>query len=776
MVDPLEPTMPSPGSDSFDNLSRARVKARLRTAMFGHEPSPVKLGRFVIVEQLGRGGMGIVYTCYDPKLRREVAVKLLRTSGGSEDDDRGRERLLREAQAMAGLSHPNVVPVFEVGDQDGRVFIAMERVVGSTLRDWVGAERRAWGTVVEVYLQAARGLAAAHAAGIVHRDFKPENALIGEDGRVRVMDFGLARDGADAELERTQHPGEGTAPAGPLTQTGTVLGTPAYMSPEQHRGERADAKSDQFAWCVALWEALFGERPFAGRTVAELRESVLSGEIRSPKRAGVPERIRAALAQGLAADPAMRHRSLGALGEQLQRRRATGVLWRWVAGGAIVVALGAVALRNNSEAPDQPSPCSEPHEILGPASDVTLDGLAPGIAAVVHDPWVAASFESIVARMRRWVSDWRESYDSACRAATSSETENRTHALLKIECLEQHAVGVRDGIPFLRKLDSNGLREFAARYSGHDGGPDIAACDNKTFLRRRAQLPSDSAVRQLLLELKGELGRGHALVISGQPRLGLEIMASARAKLEQLGQDAFLADALVSEAMIKRDMNLATSDEIGQLATRGLALAESSGNDAGAADALAFLAAEAIRNGEPWESLFKRATAAAKRAGSPFSTQARLANFLAIKAILLSDAGGLVEARHAQLQLYEARYCEDCPSIAPFLVLLASALSEQGRGEDAIRVLRRRNQLIAAEVGEAHPAVASGLLHIAAAYEHMDDVEQADAHCSEAISFLERAFPDGGIALARAHQQCADTKEPEPSPVAPVAAEPNSTR
>ncbi|HET6584115.1 MAG TPA: serine/threonine-protein kinase, partial [Nannocystaceae bacterium] len=244
------PTEPRPG------LEYRELKGRVRSALFGASADPVKIARFAVLRRLGSGGMGVVYSAYDDELDRKVAIKLLRPDLFG---DEGQLRLRREAQAVAKLSHPNVVGVFETGVHDGRVFVAMEFVHGRTLGAWSRAASHGWTTIVDVFLQAGQGLLAAHAVGLVHRDFKPDNVMVGDDGRVRVLDFGVAR--AVALPDAATAPGDG-ALSSALTVTGAVVGTPAYMAPEQLAGETADARTDQYAFCLTLWEALFGESAF----------------------------------------------------------------------------------------------------------------------------------------------------------------------------------------------------------------------------------------------------------------------------------------------------------------------------------------------------------------------------------------------------------------------------------------------------------------------------------------------------------------------------------
>src|SRR6266542_1175444 len=254
-------------------------------------------GRYEVLEPIGAGGMGVVYAARDHQLRRTVALKMLQPGGAGETSQaRMRERLLREARAMARLSHPNVLAVYDDGELDGQVFLAMELVEGRTLTAWLGEERRSWREVLDVFLDAARGLAAAHAAGLIHRDFKPDNVLVGADGRVRVMDFGLASALAlgPADLAEGGH----SKPA--LSVTVTALGgSPAYMAPEQLRGEAVDARADVFGFCVALHEALHGERPFRGDSLEELEGAIRRDEVRRGRAKGVPTWLRRALMRGL---------------------------------------------------------------------------------------------------------------------------------------------------------------------------------------------------------------------------------------------------------------------------------------------------------------------------------------------------------------------------------------------------------------------------------------------------------------------------------------------
>ena len=294
-----DPTIGVTGGSAPRNVQDRQLHASVRERLFGEQgQAPVQIGRYRLEQQIGAGGMGIVYRAHDESLDRTVALKLLRAEI---DTDAGTERLQREARSMAKVSHPNVVTVFDVGVFEGAVFVAMEFVQGHTLRAWLD-QAPAVGDVVAVLSQAGQGLAAAHDGGLVHRDFKPENAIVGDDGRVRVLDFGLAKTIDD------------TATQDALTRTGTVLGTPRYMTPEQFRGEPADALSDQFSFAVVVYEALYGFHPYQPPDDMPLPRSVLKGRLRAtPARANVPTALRDAILKGAAHDPDERHASIQAM-------------------------------------------------------------------------------------------------------------------------------------------------------------------------------------------------------------------------------------------------------------------------------------------------------------------------------------------------------------------------------------------------------------------------------------------------------------------------------
>ncbi|HEY2732287.1 MAG TPA: serine/threonine-protein kinase, partial [Polyangia bacterium] len=306
------------------------------------------IGRYIVLGLLGKGGMGVVYSAYDPELDRKVALKLLRVAHRKkgEDLDAKRTRLLREAKAIARLSHPAVVVVYDVGTFQDQVFIAMELVDGMTAIRWRATRNPSWKEVLRVFIEAGEGIQAAHAADLIHRDFKPENVMVTREGKVRVMDFGLAR-----TMERITEdvPPDADGPTMPgirqaesrLTNEGNVVGTPAYMPPEQYLGV-TDERSDQFSFCVSLYECLYGQHPFEARGSASLAGNMQAGRVHeAPPHTKVPLWVRKILLRGLKPRPEERYPSLRALLTSLGHDPAVARR-RWLIAGS--VAAGAVAL------------------------------------------------------------------------------------------------------------------------------------------------------------------------------------------------------------------------------------------------------------------------------------------------------------------------------------------------------------------------------------------------------------------------------------------------
>jgi serine/threonine protein kinase len=308
-------------------------------------PAGTRLGTYEIVALLGEGGMGAVYRAKDTRLNRTVAVKLL--SAGLADEA-ARHRFQREAQMASSLNHPHILTVHDAGDFDGRQYLVTEFVDGGTVRDWALARPRTWREIVELLTGVADGLAAAHAAGILHRDIKPRNILVSTTGYAKLADFGLAK------LEVRRSPEEETRTIDQdITGPGFLVGTIGYMSPEQTAGQRLDARSDVFSFGVLLYEMLGGKRPFTGISELEVLQSIRHS-VPEPLPASVPAPLRAVVEKALEKDPAARYQSMQEMVVDLRRllRQADSVParqsiapWKRAAAPALL-ALAAVAVWN----------------------------------------------------------------------------------------------------------------------------------------------------------------------------------------------------------------------------------------------------------------------------------------------------------------------------------------------------------------------------------------------------------------------------------------------
>jgi serine/threonine protein kinase len=334
------------GAGDVDSQAETRQRERVTESQAGKLPRKYavgdRVGRYLVLSTLGAGGMGVVLSAYDPHLDRKVALKLLRANLGANAKD-ARVRLKREAQAIAQLSHPNVVGVYDVGTTDeGDVYIAMEFVEGDTLTTWCKRWPRTWREILEVFHQAARGLMAAHGVGLLHRDFKPDNVLVGGDGRVRVTDFGLARSVLGPDDPQRPKP-ESSPLHTELTATGTVLGTPRYMPPEQLTGPEIDARADQFSFCVALYEALFGTHPLPGATSVSMLEHN-DEALPPPDNTRVPAAITRAVMRGLQRERIKRFPTMSALmSELVPPVQRSPVRYLAAAALAVVIIGGATA-------------------------------------------------------------------------------------------------------------------------------------------------------------------------------------------------------------------------------------------------------------------------------------------------------------------------------------------------------------------------------------------------------------------------------------------------
>ena len=499
-----------------DAASEARTEA---------EPS----GRYVLLETLGAGGMGVVEAAYDRELHRKVALKFLHVRAGG-DASGARSSLLREAQALAKLAHPNVVGVHDVGVLDGEVFVAMEFVEGKTLRAWLQAGLPDVDRALAVLGQAGEGLAAAHAVGLVHRDFKPENVLVGADGRVRVTDFGLAR---------PHVPGGGAAADAPVaaldptvTRTGILAGTPAYMAPEQRRGARGDARSDLYAFCVTLHEAITGARP----------ESAKRGLRRMPAWL---ERV---VARGLADDPSARWGSMRPLldalaaGPRVTSRRVAGLVAVLGIGAAVVVA----GVR-------QTAPCPPPtHAFDGAWDDAQRAAMTRAFASSGRDS-ATSVLAYVVGALDGYREAWIRTEVDTCAATRLRGDQSERLLDLRMTCLDDRRRSLARVVSLLSTADSEIVGRSVEIVSGL---PSLDGCARIRSLEEVRPLPSSAEDRAVVASGKLALDDARALFHAGK-------LADARAQLEpaiagaaRVGYAPLLAQLLYWRANVERDLGL----------------------------------------------------------------------------------------------------------------------------------------------------------------------------------------------------------------------------
>ncbi len=607
-------------------------KARLQQRLFGGEVEPVKIDRYVVLESLGSGSMGQVFAVYDDQLDRKVALKLVHAAANNSLDGsyRAQRRLHAEARALARLSHPNVVHVYEVGAHEDQVFIAMEFVRGVTLSKWLeGLAARArgreyWVAVIRQFTAAGRGLVAAHSAGVVHRDFKPDNVLVGDDGRLRVVDFGLAHaelgDAANADDAADIASADSQVAAG-LSDTrlksalsasrSYLVGTPRYMSLEQLRGHTADARSDQFSFCVALYRALYRVWPYEGRSIEELARSLERGEVSPPDGDGdVPASVRKALLRGLLADPAHRFPSMDALLDALTveppRRWYQTLAAMLVAiaatSGALVYGLQQCAT-NPCAAVDAPMLAlwDEPQETM--LGDVFARTGAAG---------ADAAWRSTAAQIDAYAARWREARVDACEATHVRGEQSEALLDRRMGCLDERQFELRAALRTLADIDAASL----------DKAPEmIAALPDVSVCVRPSELPAVPAAQaDALRAIQDDVARANSLARLGKHEQSRALAEVAAERAERVGYAPTQARALQALGWV--DLHFGDPAQQRQGAARmhqAIVLAEGVGDDAAVADSLYQLTLWAYNDPDfaRGHELAARGVAKAARLGNP---------------------------------------------------------------------------------------------------------------------------------------------------------------
>ena len=717
-------------------------------------PRGALVGRYVVLARLGAGAMGVVYAAYDPELDRKIAIKLLHPQrGDGARASEGQHRLLREAQAMAKLAHPNVITVHDVGVHDGRVYVAMEFVEGTTLAEWLDRPHH-WREALHVLVLAGRGLAAAHAKGLVHRDFKPDNVMVGTDGRVRVMDFGLAR--PSGSMEPTVAVSE-ASPIGPntnalgsaLTRVGAIVGTPAYMAPEQWHGGEVGPAADQFAWAVSLWEALYGQRPFSADNLAALAFAVSQGRIQTPPaRRKVPGWLQRILRRALSPDPQQRYPSMDAVLAQVARGKARA---RTRKGAALVAGLmlagsGVHAAKRYERARRVAACQAEGTSIASIWNDETRQAVREGLHAT-HLPYAQQTAERTLPWLDRYAETWSRARTQACLATHVDETWDRDTLERSMWCLDSRRFAFATLVTELTEPDEATAQQAVMSAAGMS---PISPCLDAALLSHHPDPPDDPAA---VHAVQRRISKAWIQELSGEYTEALDTVRDALARSEALGYVPLIAHARMREGELL--------DDIGEYNDARRALedayfrsmsAGALGTAADAASALLYTTGSGQARYREAYTWGRHAEVALTLLGAGEDTL-RHAALLENRASVLGEEGKLKQAISLELRslrIQEKILGPDHPSVGRALTNLAThdrALGEYGAArelsERAVRILRD-------SLGPRHPDVARAMLTLAAIRRAQGDLEDAKAIYSRAIRTLESALDPGNPQIAQA--------------------------
>jgi tetratricopeptide (TPR) repeat protein len=784
---------------STNGGSRSRASRRRNTSgqwrVEGELPSGSRIGRYVVLYRLGRGGMGVVYAAYDPQLDRKVAVKVLRTrsTGHTPGPHESQGRMLREAQALARLSHPHVVAVHDAGLLDGRVFVAMDFVEGETLRRWLKSKARTPREIMAAFVQAGDALVAAHAADIVHRDFKPDNAIIGRDGRVQVLDFGLARLQSDTPIDDVPLPaaaghGEPRAETKAGTEGGRRQGTPAYMAPEQHDREKVGPAADQFAFCVSLWEALCERPPFAGKD-DELVANIKEGHLGEPPRGKLSGHLRRVLRRGLCADPKARYPSMRALLLELRhdpRRR-----WRRVglAFGVVAIAGGSVgAYAHLSSAPEV---CGAADERLGAVwSDeprtrvaVAIGGASRGHAAHTRDATLQA--------LDAYAVGWTAAHTEACEATHLRQEQSEALLDLRMACLGQRLEDLRAVIELLSEADADVVDHALATV---DGLPAVAACADAMALRERQPLPRDPERRREVEDTRTQVAHTQALERAGKVD---EAVVAARAALRRAGELEY--PPLLAQAALALGTALEANGEATEARTVLLdaeVAAEVARDDPMLAEIrilLVMVEGDRLAQPERGHTWARLARATLERLGGDMALEAQLENNVALvldhearpedvlthqrRAVQLAEEAGMSELRLASMYnnlagtlaetgefeealqraqqarlTWERSLGAEHHRVAVAMGMLGYIHDQRGDGREALRWYERGYEQIVRELGPDNLHSVDLLDNLAISQATLGQLEPAETNLRQVLALRERALGPDNIEVARAHR------------------------
>lgn len=707
-------------------IDTAATQAIVQQRLFDPSTPLQCIGRYRIVATLGRGGMGSVYAAFDPLLDRGVAIKLLHAHAADP------EQLRSEARALAQLNHPNVVAVFEVGTHEGQLFVAMEQVQGQTLRAWLRAAHRRPRAVLQLLVQAGRALAAAHAVGIVHRDFKLDNAMLGDDGRVRVLDFGLA---IASGVDGRESDGSAPTPAESNATGARIAGTPGYMAPELFAGATADARSDQYAFCVSAWEALCGVRPNSRVTQEPDR-----GE--HPMVAQPEPALRRVLARGLEADPARRFASMDALLDALAQLRARRR--RRVALGALGLVVAVASMRWGWQELDErrrAAGCAE----AGESIVSVWPGVDDGVRTAVREGllatgagYAAATDERVEAGLDAYAAELATARAEVCGHAELARDWDRELVARADACLANRQLVLAGLVHRLPTADTAMLRLAAGAALSL---PSVATClDDDALLRQPAQ---PSGADDEIASVREHLASAAATRLTGRIDEMLESLESAVAQADRL---AWVP--LVVESRMRLSVQLG---EVGQLPRAEAMMLDAYYRAAGAgleqeaahaaASLLALIGAR-MRRFEDGLAWAERAQLHRMRAGDQDSyLRTRLFSHLALS---LMEMGELPLAHaYAELAAQSSRETTivGSPEASRADTLLAAIRLQLGDTTIALDIMRRLADDSEAALGADHPDTAFAIDNLGTALVQVGRYDEARVLIERALLIRERSLP-----------------------------------
>ncbi|MFT3769925.1 MAG: tetratricopeptide repeat protein [Minicystis sp.] len=692
------------------------------------------VGRYVVLGLIGSGGMGRVYRAYDPKLDRSVALKLLH---GAHRAD-GAERLVaREARALGKLSHPNVVQVHDVGEHEGDVFVAMELVEGLPLSAWCkSTPRPGFREVLAAYLDAARGLHAAHEKGLVHRDVKPSNILRGDDGRVRVADFGLAAI-REATPPEGAPAGAGAARDAQITATGALVGTPLYMAPEQHEGARATVRSDQYSLCVALYEGLYGAPPFPVVSSAKLLAAKKAGPPAAPPAGtSVPAWVHAAIARGLAPSPEDRHPSMealiAALRDDLDARRRARLRTVAVVAMTVIALAGGWAMSGALR-----DPCAHPERELLGAWDAGVKDRIRAAFLGTGRAHAEGTLVRVIARVDAYGAEWAAMRGEVCSASRGARAPREALAL-RDACLDRRRGQLRALTTLLAEGPDAQVLDKAVEMAA--GLYPLASCADTEALLARVRPPEDPAVRARVAALEPRLDRVEALFGAGKFKEGLA-----------LGEPLLAEAAGFPHAPLRAQIQLYVGklrDGVGdydgaRALHREAAVSAAEGRD----DVLALRAwAEMLFEVADRQRRFEEAAlimALGETAVARVQDARALARWADVEGVALSRVSKLAEARRAHeraLALREKALGPEHPDTSVSLNNLSIVLCAAGDCWSAKAILERAVEISEKTLGPEHPDTAISLGNLGNALRRVGDYAGARAAHERALAIKEKGL------------------------------------